>query len=405
MKRKKLILRIFIGFAAIIIVALLGIAFFPASPYQPPDRDLKDESALSLDAKTGWYLLPDESERLLTWGPENGMIMYGFGESRDDLKRISFSASTADKFVSRSSTAPKRLEFIDDFEALLIDPQKETQLILRSETPPYETREVTFNNGNIQLSGLHFVPSGPGPHPAVTFIHGSGVSDRDGFWYLSPADYLAKHGIMVLLPDKRGAGKSQGEWHTASFEDFAEDALAGVELLRQQDSVDSSRIGLMGFSQGGWIAPLAASKSESVAFAISVSASAAKPNEQLNYEVRNEIAGSGAPGFVASALAPLFARRAKMPRKFWWELNGQFNPISYWSNLNIPVLMIYGERDANVNVQRSLARLNAVGVLDRPGIEIKLFPNLAHGLIREDSGWLDPEYLECVEAFINQGDG
>ena len=281
MARRKLMLRVFAVLAGIVLVALVGVAFFPASAYRPPTRELKDESAYDFPAKVGWYRLPDNSERLLTWGAENGLVMYAFGGTRDELDRIRFWPVTDDTLVSQTSNAPTRMEFLNGSQALLIDAEGNSQTINRSKDASYHTREVSFGTGTVELSGLLFVPSGPGPHPAVVLIHGSGVSHRDSFWYLSLANFLARRGVMVLLPDKRGCGKSQGEWHTESFDDFAGDALAGVKLLSEQDSVDRDKIGMIGLSQGGWIAPLAASKSRHVAFVITVSGSTATPRPNL----------------------------------------------------------------------------------------------------------------------------
>ena len=312
--------KIFAGLLGLLVAVVVGIAYFPSTAYAPPTRDLRDESSFRLNEKVGWYRLEDRSTRLLTWGAENGLVMYGFGSERDALKHTRFSPTSRNSFVAASPASISRLEFPDSedgtvTEARLTDDEGETRILVRVSDVGYETREVRFNNGPIELSGLLFVPDGAGPHPAVAFIHGSGESDRDSFWYLSPADYLARQGITVLLPDKRGCGKSGGEWHTASFHDFADDALAAIAFLGQQSGVDRSRVGLTGFSQGGWIAPLAASRSRDVAFVVTVSGSAATPAEELTYEIRQEIAGSGTPGIIADMVAPIFARRARMARR------------------------------------------------------------------------------------------
>ncbi len=103
-------------------------------------------------------------------------------------------------------------------------------------------REVRFWNAeqDLDLSGMLFLPDGDGPFPAAVIIHGSGTSQRDSAWYLTLTQHLQQGGIAVLLPDKRGSEQSEGNWHTASFEDLATDTLAGIAFLRAQVEVPIS---------------------------------------------------------------------------------------------------------------------------------------------------------------------
>jgi dipeptidyl aminopeptidase/acylaminoacyl peptidase len=399
----KWIVRLIVALLTLVLLAIAGVALFPVSPYEPSPRDLADETEYDLDEKVGWYQLDDGSLRLLTWGDERGLTLYRFGNIRENLGRATFHPQTRDLFVSARDAEQSQLEFLRDDDGSIVGSRRTTSTgvqALQRTVSPYETREVRFASGAIELAGLLFLPSRPGSHPAVAFIHGSGTSTRDAFWYLTPADYLARRGIVVLLPDKRGCGKSGGEWHTSSFQDYAEDALAAVRLLAETPRVDANKIGLIGFSQGGWIAPLAASQSPDVVLVVTVSGSAATPSEQIVYEVRQEMAGAGAPGWVANALAPLFARRAKKAHGLWWELNGSFDPIPVWQTLSRPTLAIFGEKDQNVNVSRSLRRLEEAGLVGKEDFSTLVFPDLSHGLIREDTGWLEPKYLRAVLDFI-----
>jgi hypothetical protein len=89
----------------------------------------------------------------------------------------------------------------------------------------------------------------------------------------------------VLLPDKRGSGSSAGDWRAASFEVLAGDAIAGVEALRGLEAVDPERVGVLGLSQGGHVAPLAGRRSTDVAFVVGVSGSVVPITEQAIDEV------------------------------------------------------------------------------------------------------------------------
>src|SRR6185369_2155617 len=117
--------------------------------------------------------------------------------------------------------------------------------------------EVTFKNGDVMLAGTLLIPASKGKHPAVVFTHGGGPQAREVYWGLG---YLyAARGFAVLSYDKRGVGKSTGNWGAASFEELADDAVAGARFLQARTDVAAKQIGFWGQSQGGWIAPLAAS--------------------------------------------------------------------------------------------------------------------------------------------------
>src|SRR6266478_3696271 len=132
---------------------------------------------------------------------------------------------------------------------------------------PYTELEVTVENApaGLKLAGTFTVPSGPGPHPAVILLTGSGPQDRDEAImghrpFLVLADHLTRAGIAVLRCDDRGVANSTGDFAGATHTDFVEDALAGVAWLKGRSEVDPRHIGLLGHSEGGVVAPLAAVK-------------------------------------------------------------------------------------------------------------------------------------------------
>ena len=130
---------------------------------------------------------------------------------------------------------------------------------------PYLVKDVVFSNKKeiINLSGTLTLPKEKGKSPAVILIAGSGPNDRDEtifghkpFWVL--ADYLSRNGIAVLRYDKRGVDKSGGEYFTATTQDFADDAKAALNYLKTRKDIDTLKIGLIGHSEGGIIAPMIA---------------------------------------------------------------------------------------------------------------------------------------------------
>jgi pimeloyl-ACP methyl ester carboxylesterase len=140
---------------------------------------------------------------------------------------------------------------------------------------PYESQAVVYPNGAAgnQLAGTLTIPGGAGPHAAVVLISGSGPQDRNETVmghrpFLVLSDHLTRRGIAVLRFDDRGVGESTGDFATATSEDFATDVLAGVSYLLTRDDIDNGKIGLIGHSEGGLVAPLVAVQSDDVAFVI-----------------------------------------------------------------------------------------------------------------------------------------
>lgn len=157
--------------------------------------------------------------------------------------------------------------------------EKAAKEIVRPQDPkppfPYDDSEVTFENAaaHARLAGTLLVPQGTGPFPCVVMVTGSGPQNRDEELmhhrpFLVVADHLARHGIAVLRYDDRGTAKSTGKFEGATSDDFADDALAAVAFLKSRKEIDAKKIGIVGHSEGGLIAPMCAVKSKDVAFIV-----------------------------------------------------------------------------------------------------------------------------------------
>ena len=140
---------------------------------------------------------------------------------------------------------------------------------------PYRSEDVTYRNepADVTLAGTLTLPKGEGPFPGVLLITGSGPQDRDETLmghkpFLVLADSLSRRGVAVLRVDDRGVGKSTGSMAKATSDDFAGDVLSGVNYLKTRKEIDPKRIGLIGHSEGGMIAPMVAVKSPDVAFIV-----------------------------------------------------------------------------------------------------------------------------------------
>jgi hypothetical protein len=140
---------------------------------------------------------------------------------------------------------------------------------------PREDR-ITVESDGARLAATVVEPADGGPHPALVVVHGSGR--ETGATYRSVADDFVAEGYVALVYDKRGVGGSSGTYFGVGplnseriLGELASDALACLEALRSRPSVDPARVGLLGFSQAGWIIPLAASRSPQVAFMVLIS--------------------------------------------------------------------------------------------------------------------------------------
>lgn len=139
---------------------------------------------------------------------------------------------------------------------------------------PYRSEEVAVPSvPGVTLAGTLTLPRGDGPHPAVLLVTGSGPQDRDETLlghkpFLVLADYLTRRGIAVLRLDDRGTGASTGRFAGATSDDFARDAEAAVRWLRARPEVADDRVGIVGHSEGGLIAPLVASRAPEVGFLV-----------------------------------------------------------------------------------------------------------------------------------------
>jgi pimeloyl-ACP methyl ester carboxylesterase len=244
--------------------------------------------------------------------------------------------------------------------------------------------------------------------------------------------------VAVLVPDKRGAGKSAGDWRSADFWELATDALAGVELLRNHEGVHPQRVGLVGLSQGGWIAPLAAARSRSVAFVVDVSGPSVPVREQVLHETVQDLKRAGASEAAIQEVLGLMAilerhLRGEVPWQEYeaalqakrvgfkallfkefpstpddWQLgfyqrNGPFDPLPYWRRLEVPFLVLYGERDEQQKspVRASVARLQeALAGKDHAHWTIKVFADTGHGFGDGKTGGLRKDFLELLARWI-----
>lgn len=320
--------------------------------------------------------------------------------------------------------------------------------------PPYREEEVTFTSGDVTLAGTLTLPEGPGRHPAVVLITGSGPQNRDeeivGFRpFRLLADHLTRHGIAVLRYDDRGVGGSTGAVQHATSSDFAGDVLAAVALLRNRAEVRGDAIGLIGHSEGAIVGPLAATRSEDVAFLVLL-AGTAVPGEAVLLEQLARImrAGGAADSEVVRQQAlqrRVFAavrsdtgwerlrgdieaeiRRGveRLPpeqraavadmdelvrsrtaqqiagvRTPWFRAFLDYDPAEALARVAVPVLALFGERDLQVPPEQNVEPMRrALAEAGNRAVTIEIVPGVNHLFQRAETG-SPSEYATLEKAF------
>lgn len=257
--------------------------------------------------------------------------------------------------------------------------------------------EVTFINefDSTRLGGLLFIPEREGPYPVAVIIQGSGYSSRNNAWYLAVAGYLQSNGIAVMLPDKRGSEKSSGTWIGASLELLATDTESAVKFIESNSGINYSNVGLIGMSQGGWIAPIVASRMSQISFVVDMSGATLTSDEQLLFEEYHNIAPY-TYSFIARLIAPLSVKLLE-GKKSVAALLG-FDPIPYWEKVQAPVFIAYGSNDTNCPVEESIERLKKSG-LDH--FQIRVYPNGGHPITDRNTGKVSGQFLSDLNKFIS----
>ncbi len=289
--------------------------------------------------------------------------------------------------------------------------------VKRPQTPKapynYEVEEVTFVNESaaIELAGTLTKPKGAGPFPVAVMISGSGAQDRNEeilehkpFWVI--ADYLTQQGIAVLRFDDRGFGESEGDFASATSADFATDVDAAVAFLRDRKDIDAGKVGLIGHSEGGMIAPMVASRDKEIAFIILLAAPGISSLELMPMQVEISGKASGVPAKMAKMNAEtmkgayeimvkehaseealqeelrayfqaayaafpeahqppvedldrMIASNAKQLSTPWFQYFIKFDPSDYLRQVKCPVLAINGAKDVQVPAKVNLEGIKA----------------------------------------------
>lgn len=320
--------------------------------------------------------------------------------------------------------------------------------VKRSQEPkppfPYKSEDVVYENkaAGIKLGGTLTVPESGGPFAAVILITGSGQQNRDGELaghkpFLVLADYLTRKGIAVLRVDDRGIGESTGDFAACTYMDFVSDVIASIKYLKGRKEIDKKRIGLIGHSEGGMIAPIVAAQTKDVAFIVlmagpgipcdqllflqsaAISKAAGFSEEKIKQsldlnkriytviktgtdslsivkELRKIFDEIHAPGKSNPDAA--FAKELKIVMTPWFRYFIGYDPAPALEKVKCPVLALNGSKDMQVLPDEDLAGIKKA--LDNGGnknYEIKKLEGLNHLFQTAETG--NPaEYMKIEET-------
>lgn len=320
---------------------------------------------------------------------------------------------------------------------LPMDLSKDMPVMNRPQEPkgpfPYYSEDVTFTNKkeNFILAGTLTLPQKEGNFPVVVLISGSGPQDRNSeifghksFWVI--ADYLTRKGIAVLRVDDRGIGQSKGDRSKSTTKDFATDTQAAVEYLKTRKEINIKKIGLIGHSEGGLIAPMiAAENPKDIAFIV-LMAGSGTPGKEVLLEQNNLI--GKASGMSEEELAAAYKtnksiydilqpnadsnnlkkqlhqllkvnfdsapENEKPSEKEQNEIiNGQiavltspwymyfinYDPAIVLKNVKCPVLVLNGDQDFQVSAQTNVSAIkNALEKSGNKKVTSHIFPKMNH---------------------------
>lgn len=347
-------------------------------------------------------------------------------------------------------------QFGQNFPLYLTRQKIEKEEVKRPQEPiepyPYYSEDVIFQNtkANISLAGTLTLPKKEGKYPVVILITGSGPQDRNEELlghkpFLVISDYLTRNGIGVLRYDDRGVGESTGDFSTATSADFATDVESAIAYLKTRKEVNKKKIGLIGHSEGGIIAPMVASKSKDVSFIVllagtgirgdkllllqqeliarasNVSESDIKKAKNLNTELFkmviesndgsslkadltsliNKMLNNDTNAEIADAMAQeeYVSRQINQLTSPWMLFFIRFDPATTLEKVKCPVLAVNGEKDLQVPPTENLTAIkNALNKGGNKNVTTIEFPNLNH-LFQECETGSPSEYSIIEQTF------
>jgi len=336
--------------------------------------------------------------------------------------------------------------------SLLIAQNNSGAIVNHPQTPispfTYNTDSVEYDNADktVHLGATLSYPKGNGPFITAVLITGSGLQDRDeNLFGHKPfaviADYLTKKGFAILRVDDRTKGKSKGDLKNATSADFADDVLTSINYLLQRKEIDKNKIGLIGHSEGGLIAPIVYTKWPKLAFIITLAGTGVSGAEILfsqqtdpvksmvntvtfdAYKVlvkntlteihdhssqpdsltlnnikkiftdwkANEPDSILIPLNAKAATPELYAMQIKAELQPWLKYFIATEPSQFLEKVKCPFLALNGSKDIQVNPEQNITAIkNALEKAGNKNVTTKIFPGLNH------------LFQHCIKCTVNE---
>ena len=258
--------------------------------------------------------------------------------------------------------------------------------LLRPQTPlppfSYKEKELTFRNPECEYEfhGTLTYPEKEGKYPCVVLVSGSGAQDRNCEIYqhkpfLVIADYLTKNGYAVFRYDDRGWGYTDEKMYKGTTKDFAHDAYCAMQMLKNEDVIDQTKIGIAGHSEGGLIAQMLCAEHKDIAFAILMAAPGIDGKKVLTTQLQLQYADK--PTLLEQQLNTYVNREYDTTKvsDYWLDFFVRTDPVPFIKKMRCPTLVLQGEKDFQVILEENLPQIRKN--IHKKAI-IKTYPDLNH---------------------------